>query len=247
MAVESSTRISVPSRSWRARRSAEPSPGQIGGRLDWRDCSALLLSRSCQAMVASKPKVETKNTPMTCGAPALSGSSQPSVQVTATNGTDPILDAGPASRTRSGDRRQRSSPARAPDDLHLDQIQDLTIFAQCWTAASRSGVADSRGRTVRERLARSISNPLSPIEARELPANVTFADTPPSPWQIGSREVTLDLVRAGSSCRPLGRSGSRATSRDGTRGAATRLAAYGHGRARRGMIGSKIQRSPAAG
>jgi phosphoribosyl 1,2-cyclic phosphodiesterase len=50
------------------------------------------------------------------------------------------------------------------------------------------------GRALRERLARYISNPLSPIEIRDLPARVTFKDVPTSPWRIGSINVKASLV-----------------------------------------------------
>jgi hypothetical protein len=58
----------------------------------------------------------------------------------------------------------------------------------------RSGARPGAGRTLCDRLARYISNPLSPIEIRELPAKVAFKDTPPSPWRIGNVEVKGSLV-----------------------------------------------------
>ena len=50
------------------------------------------------------------------------------------------------------------------------------------------------GRALRKRLARYISNPLSPIEISELPARVTFRDVPAEPWQLGGIEVRAGLV-----------------------------------------------------
>ena len=50
------------------------------------------------------------------------------------------------------------------------------------------------GRALRKRLARYISNPLSPIEISELPARVTFRDVPSEPWRIGAVELRASLV-----------------------------------------------------
>jgi ribonuclease BN (tRNA processing enzyme) len=79
--------------------------------------------------------------------------------------------------------------------LHLDHIQGLMFFAPLFDRQVEATVwgPPGAGRTLRERLARYISNPLSPI-VRELPARVTFEDTPPSPWRIGNVEVKASLV-----------------------------------------------------
>lgn len=50
------------------------------------------------------------------------------------------------------------------------------------------------GQALRERLARYISNPLSPIDIRELPAEVSFRDVIPGRWRIGDVEVRAALV-----------------------------------------------------
>jgi phosphoribosyl 1,2-cyclic phosphodiesterase len=50
------------------------------------------------------------------------------------------------------------------------------------------------GRTLRERLGRYISNPLSPLEIRDLGARISFRDVPVAPWRIGDVEVRASLV-----------------------------------------------------
>jgi ribonuclease BN (tRNA processing enzyme) len=50
------------------------------------------------------------------------------------------------------------------------------------------------GPGLRERVGRYISNPLSPIDIRELPAMVSFRDALPGRWQIGGVEVKAALV-----------------------------------------------------
>jgi ribonuclease BN (tRNA processing enzyme) len=43
-------------------------------------------------------------------------------------------------------------------------------------------------------VARYISAPLSPVEVRELPCSVSFRDTPPSEWQVGSATIHAEAV-----------------------------------------------------
>jgi phosphoribosyl 1,2-cyclic phosphodiesterase len=47
---------------------------------------------------------------------------------------------------------------------------------------------------LRPRLARYISAPLSPIEIRELPADVSFRTVPSGPWRLGSATVEAALI-----------------------------------------------------
>jgi phosphoribosyl 1,2-cyclic phosphodiesterase len=119
------------------------------------------------------------------------------VQVTAADGTELILDAGTGIRALgaaigTSDRRLHVLLTH----LHLDHIQGLMFFAPLFDRRVEATIwgPPGAGRTLRERLARYISNPLSPIEIRELPANVTFKDAPPSPWRIGNVEVKAALV-----------------------------------------------------
>ena len=48
--------------------------------------------------------------------------------------------------------------------------------------------------SLEDRVARYISAPLSPVEVRELPCSVSFRDTPPSEWQIGSATIRTEAV-----------------------------------------------------
>jgi phosphoribosyl 1,2-cyclic phosphodiesterase len=118
-------------------------------------------------------------------------------QVTADDGTVLILDAGTGIRelgaaTAGHDRRLHILLTH----LHLDHIQGLMFFAPLFDREVEVTVCGppGAGRTLRERLARYISSPLSPIEIRELPARVTFADAPSSPWRIGDVELKASLV-----------------------------------------------------
>jgi phosphoribosyl 1,2-cyclic phosphodiesterase len=119
------------------------------------------------------------------------------VQVTADDGSVLILDAGTGIRelgaaTAGHDRRLHILLTH----LHLDHIQGLMFFAPLFDREVDVTVwgPPGAGRTLRERLARYISSPLSPIEIRELPARVTFEDAPSSPWRIGDVELKASLV-----------------------------------------------------
>jgi phosphoribosyl 1,2-cyclic phosphodiesterase len=119
------------------------------------------------------------------------------VQVTADDGTELILDAGTGIRELGAamaghDRRLHILLTH----LHIDHIQGLMFFAPLFDPGVEVTVwgPPGAGRTLRERLARYISSPLSPIEIRELPARVTFEDALSSPWRIGDVELKASLV-----------------------------------------------------
>ena len=119
------------------------------------------------------------------------------VQVTAADGSELILDAGTGIRElgaaiEGGHRRLYVLLSH----LHLDHIQGLMFFAPLFDRDVQVTVwgPPGAGRTLRERLARYISDPLSPIEIRELPARVTFEDAPPTPWHVGDIELKASLV-----------------------------------------------------
>jgi phosphoribosyl 1,2-cyclic phosphodiesterase len=119
------------------------------------------------------------------------------VQVIAADGSELILDAGTGIRElgaafAGGNRRLHVLLTH----LHLDHIQGLMFFAPLFDREVEVTVwgPPGSGKTLSERLARYISNPLSPIEIRELPACVTFADAPQTPWRIGDIEIEASLV-----------------------------------------------------
>jgi phosphoribosyl 1,2-cyclic phosphodiesterase len=80
--------------------------------------------------------------------------------------------------------------------LHLDHIQGLMFFAPFFDPDVEITVwgPPAAGRALRKRLARYISDPLSPIEIGELRARITFRDVPPEPWRIGAVELRAALV-----------------------------------------------------
>jgi phosphoribosyl 1,2-cyclic phosphodiesterase len=119
------------------------------------------------------------------------------VQVTLDDGTELVLDAGTGIRGLG-----LALGSDAPlvhillTHLHLDHIQGLMFFAPCFRPSAEIVIwgphADEA--PLRDRIARYISAPLSPVEVRELPCAVSFRDCPDSEWTIGAAHVRASSV-----------------------------------------------------
>lgn len=119
------------------------------------------------------------------------------VQVTSADGSELILDAGTGIRDLGAALVGRCKRMHILlTHLHLDHIQGLMFFSPLFEPDVEVTVWGPPGgaHTLRERLARYISNPLSPIEIRDLPAKVTFEDARPEGWRLGDVEVHASLV-----------------------------------------------------
>jgi phosphoribosyl 1,2-cyclic phosphodiesterase len=79
--------------------------------------------------------------------------------------------------------------------LHLDHIQGLVFFAPAFRPQTEIVIwgPSSPEASLRDRIARYISAPLSPVEVRELPCDVSFRHCPETEWEIGPARI-----RAGS-------------------------------------------------
>jgi phosphoribosyl 1,2-cyclic phosphodiesterase len=119
------------------------------------------------------------------------------VQLELSDGSSLILDAGTGIRSLGA-----ASMADTPKvnilltHLHLDHIQGLMYFAPCFrseTTITIWGPASPEA-SLEERIARYISAPLSPIEVRELPCDVSFLDTPATEWEIGPAKIRAEAV-----------------------------------------------------
>ena len=119
------------------------------------------------------------------------------VELTLSSGETLILDAGTGIRTLGF-----SLP---PDlerinilltHLHLDHIQGLMFFPPCFRAESNIRIfgPSSPEASLEARIARYISAPLSPVEVRELPCDVSFHDAPATEWQIGAATIRAEAI-----------------------------------------------------
>jgi phosphoribosyl 1,2-cyclic phosphodiesterase len=80
--------------------------------------------------------------------------------------------------------------------LHLDHIQGLVFFAPCFRPDTEIVIwgPASPEASLRDRIARYISAPLSPIEVKELPCDVSFRHTPEAEWEIGPARIRAASV-----------------------------------------------------
>jgi len=80
--------------------------------------------------------------------------------------------------------------------LHLDHLEGLRFFAPLWDERVTLDIwgPPSPVSSLQERIARSFSPPLFPIDLREVPAQVTFHDVPREPWTVDGTRLVADLV-----------------------------------------------------
>jgi phosphoribosyl 1,2-cyclic phosphodiesterase len=80
--------------------------------------------------------------------------------------------------------------------LHLDHIQGLVFFAPAFNPQTEIVIwgPASPEASLQDRIARYISAPLSPVEVRELPCDVSFKHCPETEWEIGSATIRAASV-----------------------------------------------------
>jgi len=119
------------------------------------------------------------------------------VQVTLSDGTHLVLDAG------TGIRNLTLPDADGPrhihillSHLHLDHIQGLLFFAPLFEPDNEVTIwgPPAPSTTLRDRIARYLSAPLTPVELRDLPCRLEIRDCPPGDWSIGSSSVRAEFV-----------------------------------------------------
>jgi phosphoribosyl 1,2-cyclic phosphodiesterase len=117
-------------------------------------------------------------------------------QLTLADGTVLVLDAGTGIRNLGIALRPTEQPLHILlTHLHLDHIQGLMFFAPLFRPESKIVVwgPASPEASLRDRIGRYISAPLTPIEVRELPCQPSFREAETTEWQIGPARI-----RAGS-------------------------------------------------
>jgi phosphoribosyl 1,2-cyclic phosphodiesterase len=119
------------------------------------------------------------------------------VQVTLSDGTVIVLDAGTGIRNLG-----LTLAGAAPrinillTHLHLDHIQGLMFFAPAFRPRTEMVIwgPKSSDASLEDRISRYISAPLSPVEVRELPCDVSFREAPATEWEIGPARIRAASV-----------------------------------------------------
>ncbi len=118
------------------------------------------------------------------------------VQVTLSDGTILALDAGTGIRSLGLSLPEPGRINILLTHLHLDHIQGLMFFAPAFNPRSEIRIwgPEAPEASLQDRIARYISAPLSPVEVRELPCDVSFNNCPHAEWQIGTATIRASSV-----------------------------------------------------
>jgi phosphoribosyl 1,2-cyclic phosphodiesterase len=124
------------------------------------------------------------------------GGNTSSLQVTLSDGRLLLLDAGSGIRNlglRLAGRARRIDILLT--HLHLDHIQGLLFFAPLFMPDAEIVIwGPPAAETLRDRLARYLSPPLTPVHLHELPARISFRACPEGEWEIGPARIQAALV-----------------------------------------------------
>ena len=119
------------------------------------------------------------------------------VQVTLSDGTHLVLDAGTGIRNLGESLMSQEGHVHVMlTHLHLDHIQGLLFFSPLFVPGAEITIwgPATPGNSLRNRIARYLSAPLTPVEVRELPCHLEFRNCPVSEWTIGSARVRAEAV-----------------------------------------------------
>ena len=141
----------------------------------------------CRGSVASPSPQTTKY-----------GGNTSCVEVMIDDETALILDAGTGMRPLGLDlaRRRIRQVHLLLTHLHLDHLEGLRFFAPIWDEKVSLEIWGPRSPVVslRDRILRSFSPPLFPLDLRDVPARVRFHDLPAPRWRMDGISLSADLV-----------------------------------------------------
>jgi phosphoribosyl 1,2-cyclic phosphodiesterase len=120
------------------------------------------------------------------------------VEVGLSNGAVLVLDAGTGIRPLGLELLDRAIRRLhlLLTHLHLDHLEGLRFFAPMWDERVTLDIwgPPSPLVSLRERISRSFSPPLFPVDLRAVPARVTFHDVPRQPWTVEGASLAAELV-----------------------------------------------------
>lgn len=119
------------------------------------------------------------------------------VHLTLTDGTHLILDAGTGIRSLPPELGTSGSHIHILlTHLHLDHIQGLLFFAPLFEPDARVTIWGPSAPEVslKNRIARYLSAPLTPVDVRELPCDLDFRNCPVTEWEIGTARLRAEAV-----------------------------------------------------
>jgi phosphoribosyl 1,2-cyclic phosphodiesterase len=119
------------------------------------------------------------------------------VEVTLSDGTCLILDAGTGIRNLPSELGGSNGQIHILlTHLHLDHIQGLLFFAPLFETNCRVTIwgPSAPGASLESRVARYLSAPLAPVDVRELPCRLDFRSCPVTEWNIGPARIRAEAV-----------------------------------------------------
>ena len=120
------------------------------------------------------------------------------VEVSLEDGSVFVLDAGTGIRELGAQLAERGTRRihLLLTHLHLDHLEGLRFFAPLFDPGVEIDLWGPRSPVLglKERIRRSFSPPLFPIDLQDTPAKVNFYDVPSTPWRIGDALLTASLV-----------------------------------------------------
>jgi phosphoribosyl 1,2-cyclic phosphodiesterase len=120
------------------------------------------------------------------------------VEVSLDDGTVLVLDAGTGIRGLGQELLDRGvrQVHLFLTHLHLDHLEGLRFFAPVWNPEIQVDIwgPPSPVASLKERIARSFSPPLFPIDLADVPARVRFRDVPRQPWTVAGASMEAALV-----------------------------------------------------
>jgi phosphoribosyl 1,2-cyclic phosphodiesterase len=112
-----------------------------------------------------------------------------------------VLDAGTGIRQLGYQLDPRAQIHVLLTHLHLDHLEGLRFFAPLWQEGREIHIwgPASPLHSLEERIARSFSPPLFPVDVADIPATIQFHDVPEEPWKLGGvRVLALPVSHRGT-------------------------------------------------